>query len=342
VPVTAEIEYNEVTVVLTPNDIDNIIHHATETDNVITLNFTGEAFADTTTVTVPAALFDAAAHADVMLELALPQGTLAFAPATLASAAQQAAGTPITLMLEQLPVANIPTNQRRYVGDNDYAFHISLLAGNYAIRHFEGSVYVTVYFSGRFPATVWFLDDAGMLHPRHAASNEAAGTVTFATPHFSLFIIQEAPIARANPFVDVRADAIYFPAVQFVNEQGLFMGTAADHFSPHQTMTRGMMTTILWRLAGEPDMQGHPNPFADVATGRFYTSSIIWAAQHGIVLGTGNNIFQPYDTITLRQAITMLNRYAERFGLHPFAPPGQYRHAATRAEIAMLLYNLIS
>jgi hypothetical protein len=45
------------------------------------------------------------------------------------------------------------------------------------------------------------------------------------------------------------------------------------------------------------------SPFSDVSS---YHNSIIWAYEHGIISGTGNGKFSPYDTITREQAATLL------------------------------------
>ena len=60
------------------------------------------------------------------------------------------------------------------------------------------------------------------------------------------------PACRAEglPFVDVRRDAWYQEAVRCVYESGLMSGTDSRHFSPGDTMTRGMFTAALGRLAG--------------------------------------------------------------------------------------------
>gem|GEM_PF-3024444 len=332
--ITVTVENGEAIVHLTDAEMVTLVSDA----QAVVMDFTGEYFNDAVNITLPAALFEVVGESDLVLEVVMPQGTLSFSPGAVASAAEQADGVPISLSLEQMHLSEIPNHQRRYVRGNDYIFSIAVMAGESPIRNFDGSINVTVSFNGRLPATVWFLDYDGILHPRTATHCAVTSTVTFVTNHFSLFVIQEAD-EWLNPFIDVQAAAPYFSAVRFVNEQGLFLGTAADLFSPNQTMTRAMMTTVLWRMAGEPIVGGFNNTFTDVASGSFYYTPVMWAASQGIVVGVGNNAFNPHGNVTLRQAITIINRFAMQFNYVPLTISTENRNDATRAEIAMIFYE---
>ena len=53
-------------------------------------------------------------------------------------------------------------------------------------------------------------------------------------------------------FSDVAADAWYADAVTYVRDNGLMSGTSDKTFTPGGTMTRGMLVTTLYRMAGSP------------------------------------------------------------------------------------------
>ena len=55
--------------------------------------------------------------------------------------------------------------------------------------------------------------------------------------------------------------------------------------------------------------------FADVAKDSWYEDGIVWANEHGIVTGYGDNLFGPNDNITREQLAAMLWRYADELGL---------------------------
>ncbi len=118
----------------------------------------------------------------------------------------------------------------------------------------------------------------------------------------------DAP-AWKNPFADVKESDWYYSAVQFAAGNGLFLGTEADKFTPNGDMTRGMLATVLYRLAKEPEVAAKQS-FRDVAGGQYYTKAVAWAAEKGIVSGYGDGTFGPDNSITRAQLATMLWRYA--------------------------------
>ena len=67
-------------------------------------------------------------------------------------------------------------------------------------------------------------------------------------------------------FSDVAADAWYADAVTYVRDNGLMSGTSDTTFTPGGTMTRGMLVTTLYRMAGSPSLENEDlgYPFADV------------------------------------------------------------------------------
>ena len=97
----------------------------------------------------------------------------------------------------------------------------------------------------------------------------------------------------------------------YVSENGLMSGVDADHFGPSWNTTRGMITTILWRMEGKPDAGAVP--FTDVDADMYYADAIAWAAEKGIVSGYGDT-FGPDDNITREQLASILWRYAKYKG----------------------------
>ena len=113
-----------------------------------------------------------------------------------------------------------------------------------------------------------------------------------------------------NPFTDVAEDAWYYDDVMYVFEKGLMIGTSADSFSPEMTLSRAMVVTVLYRLAGEPDVDGMYADFADVVQGSWYENAVAWAAKNGIIMGYGGGFFGPNDPVTRQDLAVMLLRYS--------------------------------
>ena len=97
-------------------------------------------------------------------------------------------------------------------------------------------------------------------------------------------------------------------AALFCTAVGLFQGNGAGSFRPDGTMTRAQMVTILWRLMGQPEPEGAPVSFTDVADGAWYAQAVQWAAQTGIVKGTGSARFEPDGLVTWEQLAVVLDR----------------------------------
>ena len=67
-------------------------------------------------------------------------------------------------------------------------------------------------------------------------------------------------------FSDVAANAWYADAVTYVRGHGLMSGTSGSTFSPDSAMTRSMLATVLYRLAGKPAVTGS-DAFTDTIDG---------------------------------------------------------------------------
>ncbi len=122
--------------------------------------------------------------------------------------------------------------------------------------------------------------------------------------------------APAGRWSDVAAGSWYEAYVDYVIENKLFdsYGKAsggADNnvFGPSQPMTRQMLVTTLYRMAGSPEVSG-ASAFTDVSASASYASAVIWANQNGIVNGVSATAFDPNGKITRQQIAAMFMRYA--------------------------------
>jgi len=118
--------------------------------------------------------------------------------------------------------------------------------------------------------------------------------------------------SQRHPFTDVPAHQN--DSVQFLWERGIMVGTSSTQFSPNANLTRAMVATILYRVAGEPQAT-FSNVFADVHNGRWYSIPISWAHANNVVQGVTSTRFAPNDNLTNEQLAAMAYRYAVRLGL---------------------------
>ena len=143
------------------------------------------------------------------------------------------------------------------------------------------------------------------------------GTYQFTQPRGTVEIVvtfvasSEEPVVL--PFVDVAAEEWYGDAVATVYAQGLMMGTAEDTFAPELVATRGMVVSILHRLAGSPTVSAEV--FEDVTADDWYGQAVAWAASEGIASGTSAETFSPNAAVTREQLAALLCNFVAQQGM---------------------------
>ena len=123
---------------------------------------------------------------------------------------------------------------------------------------------------------------------------------------------------NSKVFADVAENHWAKDAVDFATARGLFSGTGRNEFSPEDKMTRAMLVKVLWSLAGEPASSGGKASFGDVPAGAWYAGAVAWAADKGIVSGTGKG-FEPDSQVTREQMASILFRFAMEMKLDAMA-----------------------
>ncbi len=115
------------------------------------------------------------------------------------------------------------------------------------------------------------------------------------------------------PFTDVPEDQWYREAVEYVYRNKLMNGMNATTYAPQKTLTRAMLVTILYRMAGAPKVEVE-DVFTDVPADQWYTEAVQWGYENGIVMGMGKGLFAPDKAVTREQMVTFLYRYAKLAG----------------------------
>jgi len=113
-------------------------------------------------------------------------------------------------------------------------------------------------------------------------------------------------------FSDVNASDWFYKEVSYVCGYGIMKGITDTTFAPNDTLTRGMVVTMLWRMQDEP--LASASSFTDVKSGEWYADAVAWAAQSGVVKGTSDTTFSPDANITRQDLALMLYRFANYSG----------------------------
>lgn len=205
--------------------------------------------------------------------------------------------------------ASLNAAQQRALGSQAAAATLanaSVLVDGAAASCPAGSVRAAVAVNAADDLTAWSLADDGSI--------SAVGGVYDAGQQTYAFDVVNGVTAIARfPFTDVVAGTWYYGAAAYAYNNGLFAGMTPTTFAPNATMTRAMLVSVLWRLAGAPAPKA-PNTFVDVPDGAWYTDAVTWAAENGVVSGIGGSRFDPSGFVTREQTAEILYNYAHSKG----------------------------
>ncbi|MFQ6831020.1 S-layer homology domain-containing protein [Butyricicoccus pullicaecorum] len=117
--------------------------------------------------------------------------------------------------------------------------------------------------------------------------------------------------AGAKVFEDVPAGSDYSEAITMLSDLGVIQGKDDGKYHPEDTITRAEACAMIARLmTGDPNVSQYvgAQSFTDVAKGSWKDSAIGYCYINGIVIGVGDNKFEPDRAITDAEFITMVVR----------------------------------
>ena len=138
-----------------------------------------------------------------------------------------------------------------------------------------------------------------------------SGRLILDSNHFSVYGIGYA--APTEKYTDITGHWAK-ESIDYAVGRGLFSGTIDTTFDPNTAMNRGMLVTVLGRLAGADVSAYKTSSFSDVSVGKYYPAYVEWAYKMGIVSGTGNGKFNPERAVTREEIALILQNYAKATG----------------------------
>lgn len=178
-------------------------------------------------------------------------------------------------------------------------------------------------------------------------------------------------------FSDIPETAWFYRPVSYITARGISAGPASKNFRPNDKLTRGDFLVMLMKAYGiEPDEDPADN-FSD-AGNTYYTGYLAAAKRLGLTSGIGNNKYGPDNQITRQELFTLLYRVLKEIDKLPQGNSGSKladftdgdqvapyaeeamtllvetgtisgsggrlnpKNTTTRAEMAQVLYNLLS
>ena len=216
----------------------------------------------------------------------------------------------VTLTIRKVASSELSDKDRALVGSRPVYDITVTSGGKIVSDFNGGHATVTIPYTlktGENPnaVVIYYLGADGVLRTVRGHYDAVLKAVVFKTTHFSDFVIGYNPVS----FNDVAADAWYKNAVDFIAARGITTGTGDNSFSPDAKLTRGQFVVLLMNAYQiSTQNQGEPSQipnFSD-AGNTYYTDYLLAAKALGIVNGVGNNMFAPEKEITRQETFVML------------------------------------
>lgn len=229
-PVTTELADGKASVAVSEEKLQEVVKMAVESAQqrqaapAVEIQVDAEETAQAMELSLPAtAMKDLIAEEGATLTVKSSVASVDFDATALKAIVEQTQGDTLVLEVAQLDAAQLNAAQAAAAGDFPVV-ELTLRSNDVLISDFQsGSAKVTV------PHTlqegqkaegviVWYVDEAGATTPCETSYDEAAGTVTFVTPHFSKYIIgYDATAVSAEP--EVQEPAAEQPVVETAEEE---------------------------------------------------------------------------------------------------------------------------
>lgn len=334
--------------------------------------------ATTTEANIPKEAIDQASEAGIgALTISTPVASITFDNNTLSALSEEATGD-VKITASKVEASSLSPKAQRTVGDRP-VFDFSVTSGDKTISEFGGNVLVSVPYAHKEgedanAIVIYYINDSSKLEVvSNCLYDPAIGRVSFSTRYFSQYAVG---YNKVN-FKDVAKSAWYSKAVGFIAAREITIGTGGGNFSPEVKLTRGQFIVMLMKTYSiAPDADPKDN-FVD-AGATYYTGYLATAKRLSISNGVGNNMFAPDKAITRQEMFTLLYNVLKTIGRLPEETDGKPlsdfadaeniaswakeamtllvetgtisgnggklspMSTSTRAEMAQVLYNLLS
>ncbi len=238
-----------------------------------------------------------------------------FGSAGVASLYSASRGEDIKVNVKEIPDSDLPAEIKDIVGDRP-VYDISITAGDMKISDFGGeAIRVSVYYTlnkGEDPDAIvlYYFNNKSKAVQATGKFNEITQSLEFITTRLSQFAVGyryiEFSDIKSNPNKD---------DIEFAASRDMLCGMGKNEFGPDEALTRGMLVTVLVKLAGiEP---ARAAGYEDVVPEKYYSQYIGWAAANGLVAGVGNNRFRPDKAVSREELAVILNNFIKYMDLMP-------------------------
>ncbi len=157
------------------------------------------------------------------------------------------------------------------------------------------------------------LDTAKAVLADEQASQDKVDTA-LATLQDAYKALVKKPVEKPFPFTDVSNKQWYYGVINEAYQLGLMTGASDSLFKPNANMNRGMVAIVFHRMEGSKKVE-YSKVFPDVANKQYYTTSVLWAKQTGVINGYKDGTFKPLRNVSREEMATMIYNFARYKGL---------------------------
>ena len=138
-----------------------------------------------------------------------------------------------------------------------------------------------------------------------------------------LYRIEGTPaVTGTDAFTDTPDGAWYSDAVLWVSQQNLISGYGGGLFGPNDPVSREQMTTILWRYAGSPAVDGTSDYTDETSIASYAAAAVDWASVNNIVMPASTGVFAPKSEATRAHIAAALMNFSRAQQSAPASPTG--------------------
>lgn len=277
-------------------------------------------------ITIPAQTVESVANTvnegngNKSLTLALPNATVTLDNDAFNAIKDQAEGD-LKLVVDQPKQSTLQSAQRTALSEKDVKIVVDayFVSGGKRLGNFKGGkVTVAIPYTPKAgedtsKLQAYYIDNSGNMTAYPTTWKD--GNTYFDVDHFSHFVVlyegaaeEEVPV-DTSAFIDLKAGAWYMDAVKYCLENGYMKGINSTYFGGLLNTTRAEVATIIWRMEGCPAPAAAAK-FTDIPQGKWYSDSVAWGTENGVLLGISDTEFAPDATITREQLTAMFYRYS--------------------------------
>lgn len=158
--------------------------------------------------------------------------------------------------------------------------------------------------------TIWYENEESILNKLQLIDKynlKGAGSWSLHQATQNIWDVYNQWYEGSRIFLDVKKGWSYLPIIS-VSEKGWMIGTRDFYFEPDKPLTRAQAASLLVRALELKSTNANIANFKDIPNNHWAKNDINIVVQNGFMVGHGNQIFAPDDSMTREEMAVLLSR----------------------------------